>query len=283
VVPAAIDDLLIGAVPALLEDLRPDGWFVLRFIDAHGPHLRLRLRSREPAMADELAEAALERCADAVADLRLDPVRPARRPLVPYIGAPPIAPTHWTLGAETVAYEPEHEVYGGEAGVAIHERLSQVSSAVALDVLARERAGGTDRKSIAPALLDAAYGAFALDARPASFWGEHAEWWLAGYGPAAEDWRERFAEPAAVLASSGGPLARECDGESATAIGRFAEGVAQAAADWGTDGMGAPGGRDRLAHLAGHLMLNRLGFLPLDEAYLATLLQAAARECDAVG
>lgn len=279
-VPAAIDDLLTGVVPSLVADLRPDAWFVLRFIDQDGPHLRVRLRAEDPATADALIKQALARCGAAVAELPLDPDRPTRRPLVPPIGAPPVTPARWTVGADIAAYEPELDVYGGSAGVAIHERLSQVSSEIALDILAGERAGGSDRKSIAPALLDAAFEAFALEATAASFWTEHTEWWLAGYGPAAEDWRERFAEPAAALAERGGPLATDLDDPSAEAVERFGAAVALAATDWGPDGLGAPGGGDRLAHLAGHLMLNRLGFLPLDEAYLATLLQAAARPRD---
>lgn len=60
-------------------------------------------------------------------------------------------------------YEPEVERYGGPQGLRVSERHFAVSSAAALQVLARERAAGGSRRNAALLLLHASAEAFQLD------------------------------------------------------------------------------------------------------------------------
>jgi thiopeptide-type bacteriocin biosynthesis protein len=41
---AIFDDLILVTIPVLVQSLRPQRWFFIRYRDEHGVHLRIRLQ-----------------------------------------------------------------------------------------------------------------------------------------------------------------------------------------------------------------------------------------------
>jgi thiopeptide-type bacteriocin biosynthesis protein len=139
-----MDHLLLDAVPRLLARGLHDRWFFLRYADARGPHLRLRLRARRdgaPALREEL--------------------EPMCRRAVDELGG---------SGVFVDTYEPEHARFGGPAGTDVAEELFERSSELALDALRAERAGCFTRFELAVELMTLVLAAFPAPRSEASFW-----------------------------------------------------------------------------------------------------------------
>jgi thiopeptide-type bacteriocin biosynthesis protein len=257
-----IDDLVRGLVR--LETMaRAERWHFLRYVDERGTHLRLRLRGpREvvDALQDELDErlrALLPHVAAATAS-----------PLERLVQHPLHVPVRAQVLVERGLYEPEWGKFGGVAGVDEAERLFQVASELALAVVL---SGGAPRIAVGLALMKAgAAGALADRAAREALWRRHARYWSAvalpeGGAPVREAfvaWYARLRAQAASLLA--GPAwaqrARRWGDELSTSAAR--------AAGPGID-------RARWCALHSHLLLNRLGVPPADEALLAAVLARA--------
>ncbi len=246
----------------------PDvGWFFLRYTDLSGPHLRVRVRgSRE----------VLDRCHRRLPELcaQLQEVCGTPRPAPPTLVAVdtrPFGGRH--VGADTALYEPEAAKYGGAHGVELAEALFQTSSEIAL--LANTLPKLPDRAGLAVLLLRAGLAGTlravpdaTAAALPARFWDTHLMWWTAdpGGGDAS-----RLAVLSAAAADRHGisVAAERLAGSSADAVARWADAVA------GYQVRASAAGVTRSpAHLLfhhNHMMLNRLGVLPREEAVLGRL------------
>lgn len=161
------DAVLLDLVAPLAQHLAQEGLVRLAFFIRYhegGHHLRVRFSGAPQALsgpARALIDAAvpaffaarwpaLDEGPQSMDDPRWQPLYQAQelRPTPSY---------------EYQRYEPEVERYGGPQGLCVSERHFAASSATALQVLARERAGGGSRRNAALLLLHASAGAFQLD------------------------------------------------------------------------------------------------------------------------
>lgn len=269
-------DPLIGELlPPIIAEARAlgvDRWFYMRYVDQHGPHVRLRvLGSRD--VLDHLqrihrdAEAQL---ADVLNDHRVE-----------HQFIAPIDKAAWeggrAGGVRASIYEPELGKYGGPQGLALAEELFEFSSDLGLWACSRFPKSD-ERAALAAILLhdvaDSLLHGPHADTRSRqkvgwdAYWDRHLYWWtaeLGDRGPAARDGIRAKVAARGEQVSAGldrvahSPGVRSWRRRWGQAVDSYLHRAAVA------DVERTP------AHLAfhqGHMMLNRLGFLPREEAVL---------------
>ncbi|MPZ50655.1 MAG: hypothetical protein GEU75_15385 [Dehalococcoidia bacterium] len=278
---AGLNELIIQTIPLTLALDGWDRWFFIRYFDEDGLHIRLRLRAR-PGESARLAGQVQEVC---VAGLeRLPSLPPSEyRPMV----LPPggqgqdgafLATMKVALKSEQ--YEPELDKFGGVGGMPVAEAAFQESSEIAVSLLRDERDGQLSRKTLAPCLMAAAFAAFPDLGGPDAFWRRYALYWLGGDNAVSVEWRERFVGKGEELRAREVPIvarAEELSEGAGTLVARWEAALADAAGAYRALGHSEVADESLLLNFI-HLMNNRLGLTPLEEAYLATLLehQAAA-------
>jgi len=247
-------------------------WFFLRYVDAAGPHIRLRLLTPLDA-ADEVAAA----LPDQLTALRGLTGRPAARPAAPPLTLPgtPAAPEEAAPPeARLDVYEPEYAKWGEPRYMAAVEDAFQRSSELAVRLLAEMDGGLATRLAVGRCLFGGLLAALPVsDAARERFLASHFEWWTggarSGVGPARRE--------AAAAAS------REMEPEVTARVREIASSPVVGAAP----GVFAASVTEMLPladparkplflafHLL-HLMLNRLGVTPDEEAVLSLLSRAA--------
>lgn len=263
-----LDRLAVSLLPGLLELPGLADWFFVRFADPGGVHLRLRVRLPEPAIPDfdRLCEEKLQVLP------RLPPFlyRPALRIDI----GERVVDQQSVLRIARDTYLPETDKFGS-TGMVRAEALFQVSSEIAVEVLTQEDRGLYSRKTAAHAFMDAARESFVPEIAPSDFWTRYARHWFQRSGEDGNKLWAGLQGKAARLASAGllaDPLhvpedARPLLGTWRRALGSCAQGYRE------DEGNTIP-----LPVLAGnfaHLMNNRLGLLPIEDAYYAVILQRA--------
>lgn len=269
-----MDFLIRGVVAKTALDPRVLQWFFIRYFDQDGPHLRVRLK----------VPASVVKPADRDFHARFHDGTTALTTLLPSESRPlitmPDASTAMPRGAfparaRRAIYEPEHDIYGGPAGVVIAESVFHVSSEIAITMLGDGTGAGHERKDLAPLLMLAALDEFiAKDAHPA-FLETYTNHWLTA-SPGIGYLKTLFHERALELID---------DGERILMVeAELPEGSQRALQKWRSSLADAHARYRKLKHLYTsslvervcfyflHLMNNRLGFTALEEAYLSVLL-----------
>ncbi|WP_168714261.1 thiopeptide-type bacteriocin biosynthesis protein [Streptomyces sp. A1136] len=250
----------------LAQELGADRWFFIQYTDWKGPHLRLRIHGERDTV-DRLHRR-LPRIALDLAALAREGV-PSRRVLVPFeLG--PFSGSH--AGAEAGLYEPEDGKYGGPLGTELAEEVFQHSSDLALWATSLQRP--LDRAALATLLLRASVVALRDDGTStdtAWFWERHLAWWTHDGGREAEALRTRLRHSAD--ADKLGIRSRIADMTTDPEV--------RARVQVWTEVLSAYLKRAKarqVAYSAGHLvfhqahmMCNRLGVLPREEALLGIL------------
>lgn len=274
-----MDRLLIAvaAEPVLAE--RAEAWFYLRYVDERGIHVRLRALARAGDDRDDLQRAVIDMSADRLADLHGYP---------PGDYSPMVTMPGFEEGLERVKaahndcnviedrYVPETDKYGVRPGMDIAERVFHQSSQLAVRVLELEERGRLSRKDLVPVLMHDAAEAFIPAADRATFWAEYSYYWLNGRSPAADDWRQTFADKGRELSERGIRIVAPDSqlGEEARGIvTAWRTAMQQAAADYAALGRRVDTTPEVLGFNLVHLMNNRLGQAALEEAYIAALLE----------
>ncbi len=276
-------DALIAAAAARVHAIDAAlPWFYLRYFDSTGFHLRLRVQPA-PGSRDAVA-AQLQADLQAVLDQLPDLPSNLHQPMVLPRGAKgdPLGAMAQGKPASLAldTYEPEYDKYGGARGTPLAEVLFADSSRIALALLADERAGLYDRKSLAPWLMQACFEVF-QPATARRYFRQYSQFWLGGDTPAADDWRDRFFAKARALAANGVALLPEPAALHPAAAARLADwraALQRTQAAYAGAGRGAKAPSDVLSFNFSHLMNNRLGFSALEEAYLAALLEHTHRD-----
>jgi hypothetical protein len=264
--PGAMDAAVRAAVPwlrARARELSADRWFFIRYVDAAGYHLRLRLRAAPDAL-DEL-HGRLDELWALLADL---PVA-VDEPLVAGLG--PMTGTD-SRGVAASWYAPELRKYGGPAGVALAERVFTDSSDLVCDLDIAGLARGAQRSALAVAYARALVCAALPAAARERFWAGHRTWWsghlrevgVAAINAALPTLRDRISRAGAVVRDTG------VAARLAAHVELTCEVIDRAAAG------GVPVARDRLLFHHLHMTMNRFGFSPGEEALLGLLARHAA-------
>jgi lantibiotic biosynthesis protein len=262
------DRVILETVAPFLRERAAAGWtdrfFFIRFTDAHGPHVRLRLRGSAGFLADagRALEAAVRRAPEAEG---------ASRPEL-----------RW------VDYEPEYDRYGGPEGVAVSEEVFHAASRAAVALLD----GGPPARGrrLGMALLALVVLAHAFHdgrANAAAFCRRYADGFRRGLaraadaearmGTAFEAGFERQAEPLAAHVreawrrlAAGDPLPTALEDYRAS-LRAIPDRLRTLARDGRLAAAEGAVPIESLAASYAHLMHNRLGVARTEEAYLAHL------------
>ncbi|MBT2445590.1 thiopeptide-type bacteriocin biosynthesis protein [Streptomyces sp. ISL-43] len=266
---------------AVVDVLRPlvtwaveqgaDRWFHIQYTDWRGPHLRLRihgprvlldaLHQRLPELAAQCAALGRERAEQRFSLFDLD--------FRPFGGR--------YAGADVAVYEPEYGKYGGPDGTRLAEAVFQESSDLAL--WAADFRRSPDRAALATLLMEAAVrsldhlGEAAADVPldAAHFWARHLHWWTRDAGPEAGELQSRLRDEAALDRWGIGPRAAELAADTsvtaqlASWTATLTAHLREAAA------AGIPRTTGHLLFHQVHMMTNRLGVLPREEALLGVI------------
>lgn len=271
-----LDHFVATTLPRVLAQDGFDRWFFLRFNDEGGLHVRLRMRTAGSAHADTLATVLepilIEELATTRSGLRSD-YRPMIAPSLlagrPLWGRPTL-----DVRLERTPYEPEIEKFGRD-GMSIAEEVFDASSRVALTVLSEEAKGGQSRKTWAPTLMHEVRRAFGGSPVADTFWLDYAQYWLAQIEADSAIWMARFAEKSDALARAGLSVVydfAQTGGPAYSTIGVWRDAISAAAAGFAAiDQLSSRRQRELAFHFM-HLMNNRLGVQPIEEAYVAVLL-----------
>jgi thiopeptide-type bacteriocin biosynthesis protein len=269
--------LLAVTVRELLACGGFDRWFFLRYLDDDGLHLRLRFRAAD-GDADRLAlaftpilHAGLTATSSAAPIGYRPAVRPARADLGMLRGGQRVEdqPLRLLRGA----YEPDVENFG-EQELEHAEQLFDASSRAVLAIVAEERASRVDRKALVPTMMCAVASALGPFALQREFWNGYARYWFHRIGTSEGAWRRRFAAKAARLEANGVSLFPEVSAAVAAGVQDYAAALKAHGKELALMCATLPQRPRELAYHLIHLHNNRMGLLPLEEAYFATLLGA---------
>jgi Lantibiotic biosynthesis dehydratase C-term len=271
-----MDHLVTGALREIAGNRDVTRWFFLRYTDEGGAHLRLRLQTAGDVVP--LRQAIEPILANALAELPLLPPTPYRSTILPPSASASDVPAAGNLAGvrvEVDQYEPDIDSFG-EEGVGLAEVLFHASSEVAVRVLADERGQRYSRKTIAPILMKAVGDAF-MPGVGKPLWTDYATYWLALPG---DEWRSRFLAKAEELRALGIPVLTPDERlpPEALAVVRAWRAATVAVAEAFRTAGDQPSRRPyELAFHFLHSMSNRLGLMPIEEAYFATLLGESTR------
>lgn len=250
----------------LARELGADRWFFIQYTDWKGPHLRLRIHGERDTV-DQLHRR-LPRIALDLTALAREGV-PSRGVLVPFeLG--PFSGSH--AGVETALYEPEDGKYGGPLGTELAEEVFQHSSDLALWAGSLQR--HPDRAALATLLLRASAAALrdhGTGTDTAWFWERHLAWWTHDGGREAEALRTRLRHSAD--ADKSGIRSRTADMALDPEVRARVRGwrdILSAYLGRAEAGQ-VPYSAGHLVFHQAHMMCNRLGVLPREEALLGIL------------
>ena len=291
------DPLIRACIGPALAGLREAGTvdraFFLRYWQG-GPHVRVRVRARDQVTADVAAdrltaaiESFLARCPSR---LPVDPevFAEAQRRLATLEGRDVDLRLRPDNTVTRAAYEPEYGKYGGTVGVAIAEKLFDASSRLVIGLLDEVARRPGRRLLLGLGILASGLREFGV-AEPREFLTGYADMWSRYAIPSVvEQWPDAMARNhRAAEACVGAALS----GRPPTAIEPWAAALRSAFRDLARAGdrvfgalstpcqaSAADACLTRLMAQYVHTTSNRLGLLPADEAYLASLAASVLPE-----
>ncbi|MER6047712.1 thiopeptide-type bacteriocin biosynthesis protein [Streptomyces sp. NPDC001793] len=270
--PGGVDRLDVAVatcLPPLAELAAAEGadrWFFIQYTDWRGPHLRLRVHGPRRAL-DALHRRLPQIARDCEAIGRQ--AAPARSYLFP-LDTRPFSGRH--SGADAAVYEPEDTKYGGPAGTRLAEEVFQHSSELALWACTRDRL--PDRAAIAVLLLAASAASLPQTTSQPHFWDRHLVWWTQEAGTSAETLRTRLHNDAEqdrrgirehIPSLAADPAVQRRLKEWTSTLASY---LAEA------ERMEIPRSPGHLIFHQAHMMTNRLGILPREEALLGIVARA---------
>lgn len=274
---ASVDRLLPPLVDLAAES-GADRWFFIRYTDWDGPHLRVRFHGGR-----DLLDALHRR----LPSLRADCVRLGRESAPEYdpLFAMDLRPFRGRRdGADVGLYEPEDDKYAGSVGTRLAEEVFEHSSDLARWANAYPRL--PDRAALAVLLLRGAGEALLLASAvgeegaigPAQFWPRHLQWWTQDAGseaPGLRDLLRRSAERderglrQRAEALDADPVVRRWTDSWTAVLTTYLS---------RTRRHQVPRTTGHLVFHQGHMMLNRLGILPREEAMLGIIAASMRNE-----
>jgi thiopeptide-type bacteriocin biosynthesis protein len=272
--PAEKMDLALVTViaPAVEQAIAIPGirrWFFLRNFDDRGIHIRLRFCGTLGAI-NTLQRDLETQFALAARRLRAT-LSPNQHRIIPVaLTSDPFT----DAGYELDLYEQECDKYGGSEGVEIAEKVFQASSELAIAIVSRLfRSSLSERIPLAVQLMMmAAVEAFNGKSQE-QFWRDYLHYWSGNGSSHSVETQKKLTEAARGRAAA---LKDRCaepwDPPVAQAREAYRTALRRALADARKE-PSTPGPEKLCFHYV-HLLNNRLGILPLEEAYLAAFVEA---------
>ena len=269
-----LDHFVRDVLPRAVREVGAQQWFFIRYYDdTDGLHLRFRV------LIDKAShQGALDRLG-AIFRYELTHLnalpKSSYQPLVAMGGFDFEARA---LSVREEAYEPELDKFGGADGMPVAERWFHQSSELAVAALQQESRRGLSRKSLAPVLMAVVVDQMVSD--PCMFLEHYSMSWLPHDIARRQMLRDEFFAKAGELhahAIAIVPALAALPAESQALVERWRDSVAAALLTYARHEVASPGYTLNQAWQMIHLMNNRLGFSPIEEAYLATLLETHYR------
>ncbi len=272
-----------------------DRWFFIRFIDRWGWHIRLRLQG--PASLHAVLRPEISNLIEQVLPTLKSPASGDQ----PYFVLPKLAPevtAQPNSGYSIAHYEPEYLKYGGEVGLAIAEKLFEVSSEIALEVIvsdlqnnqlgaAPNQVGLTRTWLSLHTMHLTVRETFSQEYERHRFLDEYARYWSRPTKAEAVAWHNNYMlemsqQHQSLLAHFGEagldtPPSNFVRERINALVARYGLAIRQANAAVATAGVQQvfqPTTRLSFDYI--HMNNNRLGILPFEEGYLAGLLASAS-------
>jgi hypothetical protein len=273
---AALDHLTREVLPGLAATAQARRWFYLRYFDeVSGLHLRFRLQ-----VEAERREAVLQTVGSQLRDFVQQVPTLALPSYQPMVELLPMQPsTHPLLVIEDV-YEEEFGKFGGRDAMDDAHAWFEASSIIAIEALRLEDRSGYSRKTLAPILMDVVVQGLSLARSSEDFFEEYALSWLPPELAQRLSLRDEFFDKASQLFDRGVSIVQP-EHERPQAVRDLVESwrkaVRRARERYLTYPKTAPEFISTQAWQMIHLTNNRLGLSALEEAYLATLLEAHHR------
>lgn len=270
------DDVLIALGRLAEQQSAFNDWFFIRYFDESGFHLRFRVKP----LAGQV-EAAQQALATIWNDIngQLTSFLPSQySPMVEmptFGGSLDLDTVPKRVNAVYADYEPEHDKYGGEAGIGIAEQLFCRSSAIACDILRHESQQLYSRKTLVPLLMVRCFELLKIK-NAEDYWRQYSQFWLGGDTPVAEDHREGFFAKGEELMAAGFTVldpVSELPDEAQALLQRWELALKQAFVDYDKIKGQSDFSFNILCFNFSHLMLNRLGLTSIEESYMAALLE----------
>ncbi len=276
-------DVLAPLVAASSQAPRHSAWFFIRYWEG-GPHLRLRIadadHEQSTALRTRIGAALPAYCSATVLDKETF-YRGNR-----FEGRDVEAadqPWYDDLAVAAVPYVPELRRYGGDTAPAENERLFEVSSEIAVQLVRATRAARPRRLALAAAMLAALAGAARPAAGIAPFLRAYGDMWTAMLGDGGERPPHEATPYLAIAAgmtdqraaeSNRTPMAvwRKQVADAAGAFGRMARAGRLISPRTGRpveDEAGAASAIDSMLMSQAHMLNNRLGIAIEEERALA--------------
>ncbi|MBA4534526.1 thiopeptide-type bacteriocin biosynthesis protein [Brevibacillus halotolerans] len=250
-------------------------WFFIRYVDFEGYHVRLRFQVDDAA--EDLYAEKLESRIHTLMDTILSGSAPQIRRLLPMGNNKNESERESAVRREE--YEPEYEKYGGTLGVSLSEICFESSSRLALAGLQAERNEVIDRFHLALLLMDeTAKQAKLTTSEQKELWNRILHFWSGADYPEGVHYKESFQNAATKRIES---LQRSLQNYKQN------ESIAEMMDDYrfhlkdvfeqirGSKQIRLPASHFVFHYI--HMMNNRLGIWPMEEAYLGALLAAVGK------
>jgi len=266
-----LDRVVVDVLAPLVERRQREisRWFFLRFIDGAGAHIRLRMLM---SLAD--ADAATAECDRLAAQLMsLRTIGTNREALAESVYFTTVSRERLRPEVRLDVYEPELAKWGGRAYLPVAEAVFQTSSRCALMLIPHLRGAVVRRVALGVLVINDVLRALALGAvERRSFLETHYQWW-SGANSGSE--RSHDSELRAAVERMLAPVLSEVVALADSAvvrdvIGSFTGALRGALTDSNP--------RQKPLFLVFHqlhLMLNRLGVAPYEEALVSLIAQSS--------
>lgn len=262
----AVDRVVTEAYQKLSRKMEVYRWFYIRYFDYAGPHIRLRflLRADQMEHASQLLDELFARYSEEMKDIN---TVPSKRLIPVHVEA--LNQGNGETRYELSMYEPEADKYGGKQGVAISEELFQHSSELGIKLIGGILSGEINRFSVGLRIMDSVLKKnFTRMTEIDAFLTQYLAYWS---GSVHSDWtayRDQLLSSAEKrIDLTWNILNPDNPDPAAEEYGLFTQHIFRQ-----MESEGVSKARSDLMFNYTHMMNNRLGIWPLEEAYLAALL-----------
>jgi len=273
----AVERVVRPSVAECARECMVSGWFFIRYLDETGPHLRLRYRVLATQM--EQAIGLIEEfLVDRLPALHHAPAIETRR-LIPVKGLTRESPWAEEPRWELALYDPEITKYGGPSGMVFAEEIFEISSQLAVDAIALLVRNDLDRFELALQIMDREITQFTLNREDRDkFLLDYLSYWSGDSYRPESPFSPKLRETAARKRKLSkrileGPIHAALQAD----LDRYVKAMGHVFLQVEPSGPIISSARELGFHFI-HMMNNRLGVFPVEEAYLAALLLAAGTE-----
>lgn len=266
-----ITNIVTPAIQKLRNNVQVHKWFFIRYVDLQGPHIRLRclVNDKDVAEAEGIIEGLIQGKLSKIADQPL----PKMKRLLPV----KMDSSEFETCFQQEDYEPEYEKYGGHLGVEIAETIFESSSELAISFFDHAYFSDNDRFDLALLLMKiTAEQASLSDTEKMVLWEKMLHYWSGADYSEDNSYKINLKTAAKKRVDVISRVVTKTSSDSL--VKNLIEGY-RSTLDLAFKNIKTTKkiklSSSHLAFHYIHMMNNRLGVWPIEEAYLGALLEQA--------